>query len=189
MSQAATLAPEVIEDPEPEIGKRHEIIDGRKVEKPPMGRFQNVVAAVLDQLLGAFARSNRLGRVLPEMLFRSDPKGKRHRRPDVAFVSYARWPRESKVDSGDGFEVVPELAIEVVSPTNRADEVVIKVRDYFTAGVLRVWVVYPSVRQVYVYDSPRTVTILGEGEELDGGDLIPGLRLGLVELFEDGAED
>lgn len=188
MSQAATIELETVSAPEPEIDRRYEIVDGQKVEKPPMGNIQAVVAALLDQILGGYVRANKLGRVIPEMLFRLFPKGGPQRCPDVAFVSYARWPRDRKVDSRNGMDVIPDLAIEVISPSNKAQEVIGKVREYFQAGALRVWIVYPSVRQVYVYESPKKVTILGEGDDLDGGDLIPGFRLALAELFEDGAE-
>lgn len=187
MSQAAILEPEVVSAPEPEIDGRYEIIEGRKVEKPPMGNLQMFLAATLDQILGGFVRANRLGRVAQEMLFRIDPKGRRKRAPDVGFVSYARLPRESKLDSRDGLDVA-ELAIEVISPSNTADEVIIKVRDYFQAGVVRVWVVYSCVRQVYDYESAKKVIILGDGDDLDGGDLLPGFRLSLAELFEEAAE-
>jgi Uma2 family endonuclease len=189
MSQTATLDPEPISATDAEIDKRYEIVDGQKVEKPLMGKIQTVVAGLLDQILGGFVRTNRLGRVMPEMLFRIDPNGKRQRRPDVAFVSYARWPRDRKVDSTDEFDVAPELAIEVISRSNKADEVIRKIREYFQAGVLRVWVVYPSVRQVHVYQSLNQVIILSQGDDLDGGDLLPGFRLSLAELFEDGAEE
>jgi Uma2 family endonuclease len=187
MSQVTTHDPEVISASEPEMGKRYEIVDGQKVEKPPMGQFQILIAGLLDQILGGFVRANRLGRVAPEFLFRIDSKGKNKRSPDVAFISYARLPRDLKVDERDGFDVAPELAIEVISPSNKASQVTRKIREYFEAGVLRVWVVYPADRLVYVYESPKKVTILGEGDELEGGDILPGFKLSLVELFEDGA--
>ncbi len=186
MSQAATIDPEVVT--EPEIGKLYEIVNGQIVEKPPMGNFQVVVAALLAQILGGYVRANGLGRVVSEMLFKLNPTGKLKRRPDLAFVSYARWARDRKVGFEDGWDVIPEIAIEVISPSNRADEVITKVREYFQAGVIRVWVIYPFERQVYIYESPRKNIILGEGDDLDGGDLLPGFRLSLAELFEDGVE-
>ena len=188
MSQAAILTPEAIPSPTPRIGKLYEVVDGQKVEKPPMGTFEGLIASALDQLLGGFVRTNRLGRVAAEMLFKIHPGGSPQRRPDVAFVSYSRWPRDRKVDSENGWDVVPDLAIEVNSPSNTADEVLVKVREYFRAGVLRVWVVYPIVRQVHLFESMTKVTILGVGDDLEGGDLLPGFRLPLAELFEDGAE-
>jgi Uma2 family endonuclease len=84
--------------------------------------------------------------------------------------------------------IAPDLAIEVVRSSDTAHGFLRRIKDYFQAGVLRVWIFYPSVRQVYVYESPKKVTILGEGDALDGGDLLPGFRLSLAELFEDGAE-
>jgi Uma2 family endonuclease len=188
MSQAATLTSEAIPTLEIEVGKRCEVVNGQVLEKPPMGNFQVLVGSILDQQLGNYARSHGLGRVASEMLFKLHPTGKSKRRPDVAFVSYGRWARDRKVGFEDGWDVIPDLAIEVISPSNRADEVISKIREYFQAGVLRVWVVYPIDRMVYIYDSPRKNIILGEGDELDGGDLLPGFRLSLTELFEDGPE-
>jgi Uma2 family endonuclease len=191
MSQVATRSREAIRDPlpVPDAETLYEIVDGQRVEKAPMGTFEVFIAAILDQLLGAFVRSNRLGRVFPEMLFRINALGSPQRRPDVAFVSYSRWPRDRKVDSANGWDVVPELAVEVISPSDPAIAVVEKIHEYFQAGVLRVWVVYPNVRQVYVYEGPARVQILDVDRELDGGDILPGFRLSLAELFEDGAED
>ena len=60
--------------------------------------------------------------------------------------------------------------------------------EYFAAGARQVWVVYPDDREVYVYSSPKQVQILQLGDELDGGDLLPGLRFPLAPLFEDEPE-
>jgi Uma2 family endonuclease len=87
--------------------------------------------------------------------------------PDVA-----AWP------------VVPNLTVDVVSPTNTAEDVLAKVRDYFRTGVQLVWVVYPEDESVYVYTSRTSVRILDRTGELDGGDVLPGFRLALAELFE-----
>jgi Uma2 family endonuclease len=189
MSQTATLEPEAIAIPEVEVGKLYEVVNGQIVEKPPMGSFQERVESILDQRLGYHAHTNGLGRVGSETLFKINPSGKLKRRPDVAFVSYERWARDRKIGTEAGWDVIPELAIEVISPSNLAEEVMTKIREYFQAGVLRVWVVYPVERLVYIYQSPRKNIILGEGDDLDGGDLLPGFRLSLAELFEDGAEE
>jgi Uma2 family endonuclease len=81
--------------------------------------------------------------------------------------------------------VVPDLAIEVISPTNTAADVLVKVRDYFRAGVRRVWVIYPVEGEVYAYESPTVIRVLQRGDELDGEDVLPGFRLPLATLFED----
>ena len=82
----------------------------------------------------------------------------------------------------------PRLAIEVVSPTNLAEDLLAKVDEYFQAGVRQVWVVYPAAARVHVHESPTQIRVLGRGDELDGGPLLPGFRLPLAELFEAEAE-
>ena len=69
------------------------------LEQDPVAKFEAWLAGVLDQQLGAYARANGLGRVVPESLFRINPEGDPQRRPDVAFVSYERWPRGRKISS------------------------------------------------------------------------------------------
>jgi Uma2 family endonuclease len=162
----------------------YEVIDGQRVELPPMGARESHLASTLITFLGAFALAQRLGRVESEMLFKIDPAADLDRRPDVAFVSYQRWPRQRPVPSTAAWSVVPNLAVEVVSPTNTAPEVLRKVRDYFRAGTQRVWVVYPDEEQVYVYSSPTSIRVLERSGELDGEEVLPGFRLALSELFE-----
>ncbi len=81
--------------------------------------------------------------------------------------------------------MVPDLAVEVVSDSNKANEIIVKVNDYFRTGSQLVWVIYPVVRQVYVYRSATEVRILSEQDELDGGEVIADFRLPLRTLFED----
>ncbi len=164
-----------------------ELVDGKLVEKE-VGAQQAEIAGILDQSMGAFVRTHRLGRVLPEFVFRIDQSRNLQRRPDVAFVSDARWPFRRRVPDVPVWDMVPDLAIEVVSPNNSADEVQVKRLEYFRAGVSRVWVVYPRQREVHVYTSPTQVQILTADQELDGGDLLPGFRLPLASLFDDDPE-
>jgi Uma2 family endonuclease len=162
----------------------YEVVDGKRVELPPMGARETHLGSSLFILLGSFVKAGRLGRAESEMLFLLDPEAGLERRPDVAFVSYGRWPRERPVPTTAAWQVVPNLAAEVVSPTNLAPEVLRKVREYFRAGVQRVWVVYPDEEQVYVYSSPTSIRVLDRSGELDGEEVLPGFRLPLSELFE-----
>jgi Uma2 family endonuclease len=75
------------------------------------------------------------------------------------------------------------LAVEVITSTTTADEILDKIRDYFFTGVQLVWVIYPRQRYVYVYTADDKVVILTEKGELDGGDVLPGFRLPLAGLF------
>ena len=164
----------------------YEVVDGRIVEKS-MGAFQVWVAARLIRWLFESAAVTRLGEVVPEMLFTIDPDRNLKRRPDVAFVSYDRWPEPQPVPEGESWEVVPDLAVEVISPSNGADEVIKKVGDYFRAGVRLVWVIYPVERLVYVYRSATDVHILQVDDDLDGGEVLPGFRRPVRHLFEKNA--
>jgi Uma2 family endonuclease len=101
----------------------------------------------------------------------------------VAFVSYTRWPA-SVVARESAWNVVPDLAVEIVSRTNLAEEMDSKVQDYFQAGVRLVWVFYPDAGRVYVYQSPTQVSILERIDTLDGGEILPDFRLPIVQLYE-----
>jgi Uma2 family endonuclease len=137
--------------------------------------------------LRQFAKKHNLGRAVAEMLFLLDKDKNLQRRPDVAVVTYQRWPRERKVPRTNAWDVVPELAVEIVSATNTAEEILTKIRDYFKSGVHRVWVVYPLEELVYVYRSPLDPRVLAKTGELDGEDILPGFRLPVAALFEDEA--
>jgi Uma2 family endonuclease len=165
----------------------YEVVDGQIVEKA-MGAFEVHCAYELMWHLSAFAREHKLGTVQMEMLFLIDRESGLRRRPDGSFVSRDRWPIRKAVPRAEAWDVVPDLAVEVVSPSNGASDVADKVRDYFRAGVRLVWVVYPVQRQVHAYDSPMSVRILAEEGSLDGGEVIPGFVLPLATLFEDEPE-
>ena len=80
--------------------------------------------------------------------------------------------------------MVPNLAVEIVSPKNYANEVVGKIEDYFRCGVQRVWVIYPEVSKVYDYDSPTSVQILTPDQSLEGRDILPGWELPLKAILK-----
>jgi len=109
-------------------------------------------------------------------------------RPDVAFVSYDRWPQQRRMSRTEAWEVMPNLAVEVVSLTDRVDDVVDKIAEYLRAGVECVWVSLPSRKQVYVYESPTQVRILTRADELHGEPVLPQFRLPLTALFDEGEE-
>jgi Uma2 family endonuclease len=163
----------------------YEVIDGQIVVLPPMGVYECGIASLLALTLGPVVRDRKLGRVVAETMFWLNRSGKLKRRPDLAFVSAKRWPLDRKLPRGEAWEIVPDLAVEVVSETNSANEIALKLVDYFRAGTEQVWVIYPAIRQVYLYASPTSVRILAEPGEIDGDNLIPGFRFPLTELFID----
>jgi Uma2 family endonuclease len=166
----------------------YEVVNGQRREVPPMGAFETHVASVLGRWLSHFAWPHRLGNVENEMLFLLDVATGLQRRPDVAYVSYERWPRGRPVPRTPFWDVVPDLTVEVVSPTNTATEILDKIDEFFRAGVRLVWVIYPVKEQIYVYESPTVIRVLTPGDELDGGAVLPGFRLPLATLFHDEDE-
>jgi len=166
----------------------YEIVDNQIRELPPMSARETDLASTLIGILSSFARTAGLGRVQMEMLFLIIPAKGLQRRPDLSFVSFNRWPRERRVPKTNTWDVVPNLVIEVVSPTNTANGVMEKTKEYFEAGVERVWVIYPEFAIIYDYDSPTSVHILTRNQTLDGGTVLPGLQVPLTELFEDESD-
>jgi Uma2 family endonuclease len=151
-----------------------EIVNGQRVELPPMSAYAARVASRLHGHLVLYANANPIGEPAMEVIFRLPLNGDPSRRPDVAFVSFERWPPNRPMPGrGNAWDVVPDLAVEVVSPTDRAEEVMEKVVEYFQAGVRLVWIVYPRQRFVYVHESLTAVRGLTRTDELDGGTVCP----------------
>jgi Uma2 family endonuclease len=179
MATVAPERPEILSEPD----GLYEVIDGRVVEKP-MGAYECWLAGEVFDLLNRHVKDNSLGRVVQEMIFDLRPTVDRERRPDVAFVSFDRWARNRKVPQTRSWAVVPDLAIEIVSPTNTADEVAEKLEEYFQVGMRNVWVVYPRQLKVYAYTSPKDVRVLIVADVLDAGDVLPGFSLPVHRIFE-----
>jgi Uma2 family endonuclease len=163
--------------------ERYEIIDGVKVEMPPMSAHSSVLGARLARLLGNFGVDHGLGEAYPEILFKLPLDRDRNRRPDVAFVPYSRWTKDRPIPDVNAWNVLPDLCVEVVSPTDRAEEVREKLDEYFQAGVRLVWVVYPRLQVVDVFNSPTEAQVRRRADELDGAPVLPGFRLKLADLF------
>jgi Uma2 family endonuclease len=162
----------------------YEIVNGQSVEVPPMSMFAVLINTCLIGHLWNFITSRKLGRLVCEGKFILDTAKKFQRIPDLAFVSAQTWPLDRPVSKVGDWQVVPDLAVEVVSPNDVLEEVLTKIMEYFAHGVKCVWLVSPISAKVFVFDSPQKVTLLGVADELDGGELLPGFRLKLSELFE-----
>lgn len=161
----------------------YEIVNGIHVELLPMGIYSVSLASALHIALGSFVRQRKLGRAIIEGLFILSARPDLRRRPDLAFVSAERWPLDRPLPETGDWEVIPDLAVEVVSPNDLYKEVLAKIEEYFRHGVRQVWLVQPSMRQVYVYDSPTQVRILAESDTLENT-VVPGFVLAVAELFQ-----
>jgi Uma2 family endonuclease len=141
--------------------------------------LHNYVRDTLLVLLRTFVEAHQLGTVVSEQpfhLFRSTV-----RYPDVAFVRSGRTLPSDKFPEG-----APDLAIEVISPTNTPHEMDRRVSDFFAAGSTRVWLVYPEQREVYVHGLAGVVRRPGD-ETLEDPELLPGFSVKVSSLFEQAA--
>jgi Uma2 family endonuclease len=160
-----------------------EIVDGEKVELPPMSADSQVLASRLCRHLGNFGVQHNLGEAYTETLFKLPLEEDRNRKPDVAFVPYSRWPKNRMPPSTNAWNVLPDLCVEVVSPSDHVDYIMEKIDEYFRAGVRLVWIFNPRRRLAFVYESPTSVRGLTQADTLDGGVALPGFTLPLAELF------
>jgi Uma2 family endonuclease len=159
-----------------------ELFDGVLLEKT-MGFYESYLASLLGQLLGAFVREHDLGIVAGEAgMLRLCPG--QVRIPDVSYVSWSKLPGR-RVPREPIPELVPDLAIEVISKHNTEREMSRKLREYFDAGVRSVWYVYPSTRTIRVFHSALHHDELTASETLHGGDILPGFQMPLAQLFAD----
>jgi Uma2 family endonuclease len=163
----------------------YEVVGGKKVELPPIAASSNRVAALLGFHLGVHVVSAGTGRVTIEGLHWIDKGAENMRRPDASFVSYDRWPRNKPITDDEAWDVVPELSVEVVSPSDKADDLIEKIEEYFAAGVVQVWVIYPRRRVAHVFESFTRITVVTSDQDLEGGELFPGFGIPLATLFED----
>lgn len=161
----------------------YEVVNGRVVEKAPMGYYAAVIALRIHAALCSFLQNHPLGLALFEAMFILDRVADLQRRPDVAFLSFDRWPADREIPEEGECEAIPDLVVEVISTHDRDRDVQEKLEEYFAHGVRRVWHVRPLTKRIHDYTSPTQVTILGLDDTLDGGLLLPGLKVPVGPLF------
>lgn len=164
----------------PDDGRRRELVQGRVVEEPPAGFGHGRLGVRLASHLHAYVEKHDLGEVVGTdagfVLFDEPPTV---RAPDIAFVAKDRLDFEPERFA----PLAPDLAVEILSPSNTVSEIHAKVVDYLDAGTRLVWVVDPASRTITVYRSREEIRLLSGDAEVDGGDVVPGFRLRLEELF------
>jgi Uma2 family endonuclease len=168
----------------PDDGYQYELDEGRLIRTPPSGPLASIVAATILTLINEFVRLHRLGVVggadFGMILARSPDTV---RAPDVVFYRAERLPAGGIPSTY--WELAPDLAVEVLSPSDRRGQVLKKVGEYLDAGTRLVGVVDPRRRTAVVYRPEGEPTILGADGALDGEDVLPGFLLALGDVWEE----
>jgi Uma2 family endonuclease len=160
--------------------RRCELIDGVVVEKP-MGWFESRIALILGHFIEDYLEKYDVGIAVGEQgMILLLPH--QIRIADVSFYSWDHFPNR-ELPTEPVPSLYPDLAVEVLSKSNTNKEIRRKLREYFEAGTRLVWVIDPKARTVRVCSSPRKFKLVTEAQALDGGDVLPGFRLPLRNLF------
>ena len=149
---------------------------------PPAGGRHGNVAMQIGYFLNSYVRANELGYVFAAetgFILRRNPDTVRA--PDACFIAKDRLPL-GELAVGY-FDIMPDLAVEVLSPNDRPGEVQDKVNDWLRTGVRLVWVINPATRSAVAYHSASDMQEVAEEGTLDGGEVLPGFSCQLRELF------
>ncbi len=161
-------------------GDRYELVDGHLVELG-MGSWAGFVEGKLYYFLCHHSMPKQLGLALGSGVSYQCFKRNRVRKPDTSFILAGRLP-EDRVPEGH-IRIAPDLAVEVVSPTDIQYDVDRKVAEYLEAGVGLVWVVNPDTRVIIIYRADGSISGVRESGELDGEAAVPGFRCRVADLF------
>ena len=165
-----------------ESGILCELIDGVIVRKP-MGAPESYLGDRLAFFINLYLVSSKTGFVYgPDAMVRFAPGLLLE--PDVAFTARSRCPG-GKLPRDRVATIIPNLAVEVLSQSNRVGEMNRKLAAYFAGGVELVWVIDPATRSAKVYTSPNDAMLVESAGRLDGGPVLPGFTLPLTTLFEE----
>ena len=160
-----------------------ELIDGRIVRMPPTAEYHGAYEGNFYKELRAYVDKHELGKVrVGEVGIFIHRNPDRIRAADALFISNERAARRS---SSGFMDVAPELVVEILSPDDAWSDVIDKLRDYFSAGVLLVWVADPKSRSVFAYRSLTDVNEFTENDDLPGEDVLPGFKVRVSILFEE----
>lgn len=160
---------------------RYELVRGVLHRMPPPGIPHAVVVSRTSYYLHAYAEETGTGVVFSNggVILERDPDTVRG--PDVAFVRVEQLPDDADLPGYLPFG--PDLAVEVASPSDERREVEEKIAEYFAAGTRLVWRLDPVKRSVTARTPDGAIRVYADGEDLDGGDVLPGFRVPVAKLF------
>ncbi len=161
--------------------KRFELIDGEIYEVPTASHLHSWIASRIFELLALFVVPRTLGKVYMDGTGYDLPNG------DSVIPDLSYFTAENALPPAAVLTVAPDLAVEVVSPSNTQDVLRKKINGYLESGTRRVWVVYPDAMEVDVHwlqaDGSRANRTFGANDTLTGEDVIPGFSVKIAEIF------
>jgi Uma2 family endonuclease len=161
--------------------RRYELDEGELIEMSPTGDAHGITAGELLRQIGNFVVENDLGDVTAaETGFTLSTDPDIVRAPDVGFISKARLTPLT----GKYYPIAPDLAVEVVSPGDSAEQIRRKAAQYLEAGTRLAWFFYPHGKLVDIYRPGQPTETVGIDGVLDGGDVLPGFKLSVREVFK-----
>lgn len=163
----------------PRDGERHELSAGELITMPPAKSLHSLIALAVLEALQLYLKQRGLGKAIPEAGYVLSRDPLTIRQPDVSVLSKERI-RSTGAD--EYFEGAPELAIEIVSPSDAAEDLQIKVDQYLRAGSKQVWVLYPKTKCLHVV-SANGLQVFSETQTLAGGNLLPEFSVKVSDLF------
>ena len=160
------------------VEREFEYIAGEIVEVVSHPKSSKIGGRFL-RYIGAFVDDNELGHVTG-----ADGGyhvGNERYMPDVGYISFERQP---ELDSEEGYlPNSPDLAVEVVSPSDSERLLMVKVGNYLAAATV-VWVVYPEQEELAEYQTGKAVKVYRKNDTITGGDILNGFSLELNKIFK-----
>ncbi len=170
---------EIVGSPE-YVDRILELVEGEIVEIPKTSGLHGQITMLLSLKIANHVVDNGLGIVTAAetgFILERNPDGRDTVRGlDIAFIRGARVLPDQLLD------VAPDLAVEVISPSNEATDIRLKIRQLLNAGTALVWIAYPDLRIVDVHTRAGATT-LNAADSLSGGDVLPGLEIPVREIF------
>jgi Uma2 family endonuclease len=158
-----------------------ELVRGEVIELPPPTKPHGVLTANTTRILGNYTFQRRKGYITSNdagVILERDPDTVRG--PDVAYYEDAKTFREVHPKYG---EVLPRLAVEILSPDDRANQVMRKITDYLRARIPLVWVLDPEAETLTIYRPDKAPQVILKNEEVTGEDVLPGFACKVADFF------
>ena len=165
----------------PEDGQMHELVEGELLTMPPPQFLHTDIVALIQESLILFLRKTGAGRVFSEAGFLLSESPPTVRQPDLSVLTAERLAARP---SAGYYRGAPDVAIEVLSPSDSADDLHLKIRQYLAAGARAVIVVSPRAREVWVYRADGSSQSFHGGQSVELPDVLPGWSAPLSDIFE-----